>query len=279
MSEFIDAESLSLIQSTAVSASDASGKIAIIKAPELGDGKVLVVNASGDYRIFDQVRERNHTIGDIQSVIDWVKYAVESVKTADGGKSAPVVWVSPERIQIVTDDLTNKASRDSVVYNFQKTNEYKILLELANRQEPNSYQQKSFVRLLRTQLWDTLDFSQREIWIKQFRSLRSTESGSAKSAIGSSRQSLGRELDEQVNSEFGEIPDSLKLSVRLFQDPALEQRQPIVCDLECTPSTFNFTLQPIQSDLAEALENEVSDIIKLIKDGVGKDVQVFRGKP
>lgn len=262
-------EVLELIQSTAVKASGAEDKVKLLNAPELGAGTVLLIKPNGDHQVLQRTEPRNVTLGGLEAVAAYVTYAAGAFNVN------PILWVDAERIRIVLDDNAEEVPGPSIRYLFRQTPEYQLLQRLA-KGEAVLYEQKAFVRLLRTDLWDCLDPTRRDAWIKVFRSLRAQENSSGRSDIATGRQSLGREIDAAVSSDFGEIPDELVLDVRLFQDPALEARQKVTVDLEVTTTTFKFSLTPRASDMAEALENELSDVCKWLQ-GKLPTTDIFRG--
>ena len=263
-------ETLELIQSTAVEAAGAEGKVKVIPAPELGDGKALIVNPVGHYDIRDRESPRSHRFGTLESVADWVTYAKDALG------QTPVVWVAADQIRIVPDDKVTKSAKDNLSYTLTPTPEYLLIQKLAKGEV--LFDQKPFVRMLRTELWDCLDPVKRDAWIKMFRSLRSKTDIAGHSSTGTGRESLGMDILAQTSSDHGDLPDEIPLWVRLFQDPTLAARQQITTDLELTANTFKFSLSPRLPDLAEALENELSDIVKWLKSKLPA-TDIFRGTP
>jgi len=262
-------EVVKLIQETAVKASQANGKIAVIPAPELGPGKSLIVYQSGVFEIHTKVEPRFHQLHEIEAVAKWCLYA------ADKLKAYPTLWIGREGIRVVMDDADRSSPVPMIYYKFRKTPEYERILSLQSRTE--AIEQKAFIRMLRTELWDCLDFNNREKLVKSLKQLVSTESGGAKSVVGAGRESYGREIEMAVGSTLGEIPETLTLSVQLFQDPSLMARRIIECDLEITPNSFRFTLTPLASDLETALEDELQGMISLLQANLTADTPMFRG--
>lgn len=261
-------ESLELLQQTATKAAGAR----VIEAGALGPNKCVLTWAGG-YEIIDRTVPRNHALESLESVINWTAYSIQTL----GYK--PVIWVNESSIKIVIDDAPSDAftaSRADVSYEFTKTAEYDLLLSLA-KGDLRYYDQKSWIRLLRQELWDCLDVGNRDRWIKVFKSLSSTDETKGRSSVEAGRQSLGREIDLAVSSEHGDIPETLSLNVRLFADSALEARQVVHADIESVPTSFKFALCPIKSDLTEALEAELADICAMLRARVDKSVQIFRG--
>lgn len=263
-------ETLGLIQSTAVEAAGAEGKVKIVNAPELGDGKLIIVRHNGDYDFAEKQSPRVHTFGTLESVADWVQYATDALK------QSPVIWVNADKIRVVPDDTVTKSAKDNLSYTLIQTPEYQLIQKLAKGEV--LFDQKPFVRMLRTELWDCLDPVKRDNWIKTFRSLRSKTDMQGRSETGTGRESLGMDIISQASSDYGDIPEEMTLAVRLFQDPTLAARQAITMDLELTTNTFKFSLSPRLPDLAEALENELSDIVKWLQ-GKLPSTEIFRGTP
>lgn len=270
--EGMSLEVLELIQETAVKAKGSQDKLQIIDAPQLGPGVVLIVKHDGDFEIKQKIERRKHAIYDLDSIHKWTAYAIDELKALK-----PILFVNQETIRIVIDDGSAASPRPFVVYQFKQTREYKLLLRLGANSEPQQMNQKQFVRMLRTELWDCLDPTKRDDLVKILRSLESVSGQTGRSSVGQGRESLGREIDEVVTSQLGAIPETLTLQVRLFQDPALSARQSIVCDLDINPNTFSLSLAPINADMDEALENELNDVVKYLQTKLPKDTPVFRG--
>lgn len=271
-------EVLENIQETAVKADGANGKVQIVAAPQLGAGKCLIISANGSYEIKDNEAPRHHVLGNVQAVIDWVKYAAKTLA------ATPVIWVHTRTIRVVLDDKDSKLPRPVIVYELKETAEYQLLQKLAVA--PKCFEQKEFIRMLRNQLWDCLDqaadkddrsLTTREALIKKLRTLNFAAGMSGKSTISGSRESLGLDIENEVTSAIGALPEELHLQVRLFQDGALAARQKVTSDLEVTVGTKPaFCLTPLTSDLDEALENEIEALFQFFRTKL-PETSIFRG--
>lgn len=262
-------EVVKLLQETAIKASGASGKISVLPAPELGPGKSLIVDGNGGYQICTKLEARSHQLHEIEAVSKWCIYAAEKLE------AHPILWIGREGIRVVMDDADRSSPIPVIYYKFRKTPEYERILSIQARTE--AMDQKAFIRMLRTELWDCLDFKLRENLLKSLKQLVSSERGSAKSVVGTGRESYGREIEMAVGSNLGEIPETITLSVQLFQDPGLMGRRLIECDLEIAPDSFRFTLTPLASDLETALEDELQGMISQLQSSLTADTPMFRG--
>ena len=93
---------------------------------------------------------------------------------------------------------------------------------------------------------------------------------------------MGRDIDREVVSEAGELPETLKLSVRPFADPALDGRFYVRVHLDVDADTLRFTALANAADLAEALASQLEGIRSRIdKADVEElaDVPAFLGRP
>lgn len=262
-------EVVKLIQETAVRASSANGKIAVIQTPELGPGKCLIVKGNGDYGIVTKVESRSHQLQDIESVTKWCVYAAGTLE------AHPTLWIGRDGIRVIMDDADRSSPVPLIYYQFRKTPEYLRLLSLHSR--PEAFEQKAFIRMLRTELWDCLDFNSRESLLRNLKQLISSERGSGKSVVGAGRESYGREIEMSVSSTLGDIPETLELSVQLFQDSSLTGRRVIECDLEISPDSFRFQLTPLASKMESVLEDELQGMIGLLQANLSADTPMFRG--
>jgi hypothetical protein len=136
--------------------------------------------------------------------------------------------------------------------------------------------QKEFVRLLRITLADAATDSSRHL-LKAARVISFSATSGGKALAEHGRQSLGRDIEEQVTSEVGDIPEEVEFSVRLFTDPGLTRRFPVRCAVDINAKDATFNLSP----LAEQLDDALSQQLELIGDQLRGEVKcpVFRGRP
>lgn len=270
MPDGLNIEVLRHLQETAVNAAAASGKVQIVKAPELGAGKSLIITSDGEYEIKDRVDPRRHVLGDLQAVIDWVSYAAAALE------AVPVIWVSNDTIRIVPDDVDRTFPNPVIAYKLESTREYTLLQKIAAT--PQVFDQKGFIRFLRSEFWDCLNYDSRENLLKCLKELSFSNNVSGTSKSSGGRQSMGLDIEEEVRSAVGTLPDEITLNVRLFRDSALCARQRVTCDLEIDVSTKPaFSLVPIKSQLDEALDNEIADLQKYLIQKLPEKTPVFRG--
>lgn len=270
MSDGLNVQTLRELQEKAVIAAGAAGKVQVIKAPELGAGKSLIVGPSGAYEIWDRVDVRGHMLGDVQAVIDWAIYSASTLE------ANPVLWLSYDMIRIVPDDQDSTYPRPVIYYPLQKTREFELVQRLSEAQQARD--QKAFIRFLRSEFWDCLNIASRDSLIKCLKELNFSNNTSGTSKSSGGRQSMGMDIEEEVRSAVGTLPDEIVLNIRLFKDSALSTRQRITCDLETEVGTKPmFSLVPIKSHLDEALELELSELQKLLAEKLPKGTPIFRG--
>lgn len=260
------AEALNVIQDSARLAAGAVNKVAVVTLPQ-EPKKYAVVKADGTVEFRDVApADRKHCLGEIGEVAGFVKFAEESLK----GK--PSVWYAPDGVIVVVADAPDSHRADRAVAPLIGTQTYATLLAVGAKW----LAQKDFVRLLRVTLADAAtDSSQQLLKAARVISFSATSGGKALAEHG--RQSLGRDIEEQVTSEVGDIPEEVEFNVRLFTDPGLTRRFPVRCAVDINAKDATFNLCP----LAEQLDDALSQQLELIGEQLRGEVAcpVFRGKP
>jgi len=265
----IDNETLQTIQHTAVKAQGATGKIQILDLPQERDGRYGVVDADGSFQVVDAAPDfRRHQIASVDEVAAYVAYASERLG------ANPVVWYDDNLVQIVLDDTPESSRRDCTTVHLLQTPQWKLLIDLAAASR--SWSQKQFIRLLRIELSGCLGQDGPEI-IKVLRTIDYGSATAGKGNIQHGRESLGQELESEVRSAAGEIPEQILLRVRTFKDPALDSKWPIRCAIEIDSRSGEFELCPLPDELEEAMVEQLDVIGTLLNNSV--QCPIFRGRP
>lgn len=260
------ADALKLIQSTAQQAASAAGQLSVIELPKEPD-RYAIVSADGSFEIRDAAPPpRAHVLGSLDQVDDFVA----SVSERFG--ATPTVWYDGDGIVVVIHDTEASQRRDAAKLKFRPTSTWTELCHHAEEWLP----QKEFVRFLRITLADAATDSSRQL-LRVCRVIGFSNSAGVASTVEHGRQSLGRDIEQQVKSEVGDLPEEITLNVRIFDDPSLTRRFAIRCAVDVEPRNATFNLCPLPGALGDAVDEQLDLIGRELTDSV--ECPVFRGKP
>ena len=260
-------EAMELFKDQVAGAAGAKGKVELLDVP--GDPRhYMIVSADGTHTIAEKSPPpRVHSLDTIDAVIEYVTWA-ETNLTGD-----PTVWFDGETIRVILDDADDSQRINRVSCELAYTPTWKKIDWLGEQW----LAQKAFVRLLRITLADAATESSQQL-LRVARVLAFSNSSAGHGKVEHGRQSLGLDIEEEVKSEAGEIPDEITLNVRIFDDPRTTRRFEIrlAVDINAREGTFN--LCPVPGSVEEALEDQVNTIGGWL-DHELPDVAVFRGTP
>lgn len=264
MSEVLSKDTVALIQETAVKASGAINKVAIVTPECEPDHVYLVVKPDGTCDRREAGPEpRAHRLAGIDQVVPFVAAKM----TAN-----TVVWYDRDGVHVVLDDTTR---RDVAILKFVYTSQFARVM-LLDVDRPG-FTQKDFRKLIRIELAGCFDSPRLLNWVSDVRF------GAASNTAGnlrSDRESLGKDVDAQAVSGAGEIPDQVPLSVRVFDDPALVERQGVACVFDLDVQAQQFRLIPLPLEVHSAIERELLYVREKLGDELEKlGVPLFRGRP
>lgn len=262
-------ETLKLIQTTAVQAASADGKVKILE--RLPDpSKWGEVKADGTLVQHKKPREaRMHSLTRASEVVSFVLYAIAELA------AKPVIWAQLDRVRVtLSDDGASDRWDDLVSLDLEYSPQFQKLLELSEM--PQHISQKDFIRMLRMTFLTSLGPNADKI-IKTLRSLKTVETVNGQASIQKGRESMGRDLMSETQGTDGEaIPEMLRFNVPVYKDPSLQVMAVVDCDLEVVPGTNSFLMEPFAESLEEA-ENKAIDALFTLCKSAG--VPVFIGLP
>lgn len=258
MTQISDADGLRLIQDTAVKA--AGGANRIVNLPGEPTGVYGVLDDSGHVeRVLATRKPRQHRLLSVSEVAG----AIEHYSGLVEGANIPIVWYSPQVVKVIVDDSTTKPFVDCLIVPLAEfhTDQWTRICGLHEDQ----FGQKSFINLLRHELWDCVGEAGQAL-VKQVRALDWSRSDHTRSQMEKGRASYGKDIEAEVRSQHGgELPDDLTLSVRIYSDPALSVRRTVRCALEADPVSQTFTIIPYAGEIESALDDEMSHIHNILE--------------
>lgn len=260
------ADALRVLFDEAKRAAGSANQATILEPPGL-PGSFLLVTADGKVEARDKMApKRSHLLGSLTEVKEFVEFATEKLQ------ASPSVWYSESGVVIVLNDTAHALRQDQAVVKFEPTQSHDLLRGIAD----HWYPQKDFVRLLRVALADAAtDSTRRLLAVSRVLGFSNSVAGHGKVELG--RQSLGRDIEDQVTSEVGDLPEEVTFNVRLFTDSSLTRRFSIPCAVDVDARNATFNLAP----LAEAFDDAVADQLALIGQELEGELTcpVFRGRP
>ncbi len=264
-----DRDALELIQETAQKAAGAAGKVQILDLPKEPKHVYGVVEADGKlHRIEAAPHPRQHKLLSVHQVGDFVAEITQRLTVK------PTVWYSPAAVAIVLDDTVDLNTAGVASCPLVYTPQFVLLRKLETM---TSLAQKPFVRMLRKDLFDCLESDVAQQLLRSVRSLNFKEAMSGHARIDQGRESLGREIEAEVTSTIGPLPEYVTLDVRVFTDPALILRRPVKCALEVDAGEQWLALTPMPLELDNALQSEMEHLEGMLEQAT--DVPVIYGTP
>jgi hypothetical protein len=244
------AEALALIQATAVDAAGVGNKVELLDLPHEPPGYYGVLRGE-DIEVRQAQRSPIHIkLYSVDQVPEFAK------RIKEDWKGNPAIYYDLDMIAISVDDGLDSQRRDYVTLALQKTPEWDLVSSGATS-KPRG--QKEFLRLLRVDLQECgTDSLDKLIEVCRKLSHTSRESGSRE--INAGRESMGRSVEAELRSEAGEIPTTVDLNVRLFEDRAISFRRTVRCQVEIDAADNSFELIPLPGYLRDVQERGIEDI-------------------
>lgn len=257
-------KTLERIQDTAVKAAGAANKVVVLDLPKEPD-KYAIVKPDGSLDIRDVAfPPRTHTLGRLDQVSEFVKDATERLSCK------PVIWYSPEKIVVILDDVAgHRKNRAELV--LKPTREVLTLEALAK-----GVDQKKLIRALRVPLFDALGDDGIAL-VKVLRVLDFNETRTGHGTIEHKRESMGRDIESEIRSAAGDIPESIVFKLRLIEDPALTRRFQVICALDVEVQEREFFVAPLGNQLSDAMDQQLKHIHELLEKDC--DCPIFYGRP
>lgn len=253
-------------------AASASGKLSILQ--ELSDD-LSITYVTADGQVSEKTRRPMarrflfNSVDQLEASIDLAKSVFES--ESGGEKAIPAIFVTRNGVLIVW-NLSGGSGRgrDRSFYSVVPHDEIDVF-----DNETENISQKKLLRLLRVNLKTALGELGNTL-IPAISSIRWENGTRVSSQVGSDRESMGREINSEIRSLAGEIPDEIVLNLRLSRDPATPGRYPVRCVLQIDSSLHSFSLLPMAGELDRAWSDFERNLFDIVSEVAG-DIPVILG--
>lgn len=264
----IDSEALQLLIDTSQQASGAAQKVAVIALPNEPKGYYGIVDADGKFtKVRAEVGPRNHKLLRIDQV---PAFTADMEKRLEG---APSVWYSPQGVVVLIDDGLDSDLLSRANLTFKHTEQFEELILC--QKSPRWMDPKTFATWIRTKVRNVMRGA--DDLLTMVSQIKASTGASQSYAGTKSRESIGAEVDSEMESMLGELPDLVLFDVRVYDDPSIVRTVLVTCALECNPRTFEMRLEPQAGQLQAAIDSEMENIGELF----GKELKcpLYYGTP
>ena len=255
-------QSIAHLAEKAVGAKD---KIQLVPIPNHPDGDLLVVKPDGSHSTLHVPGKPRVTF--LRSVDQVAPYATEAVERWNAN---PIVYYDQSSVVVVLDEsnlLRQNAGLASVA--LQPSFHYKLLKGYADDRAKAWQTHKQFMQTLRIDLQTAMEELAWQHAVRACEQLESDDATQTRSTSMRTRESLGKDILQEIRSSAGEIPERLVLKIRLFKDPALVQTRQIICGLELDPGSSRFAILPLDNELENAMDEEMAYLGDLLRGSLG----------
>lgn len=219
-------------------------------------GMVIVkVPGKEDYEKIPVQQKRRYNLETLQGVAEAAKVAKEKF----GGD--PVIFV--DRNEVVLSFQENAASLHlaSGVYKHRLSPEWKCLLGLKQQPTMGVEGVRKWLRIdMRAGATDSSKALERSL-----QSLSAKTEQRTRSMREGGKESLGRDIDAEVTSANGEIPNACAFHVRPFLDPDVSAGDAVEVFVDVEPRNLDVTLVAQEADMEEVLVGAVLKAVEVLK--------------
>jgi hypothetical protein len=249
---------------------DALKYLAELKAQALAPSVVhetrtsRTVRVDGSVDVYDKDHPaRDHkveTLGDVVALANRFK--------AEG--RTPVVWYNEDAIQLVVNDGDHRD--DVVVLNLVRSDLFGAIYGLDPKRW---YDPKSFVRLLRVELYGALDA---QTLLDPVRRVRFDNGVTTKVENTRVRESLGREITSAVKTDV-EIPEYVVLQTLVYTTPGVNALAKIKAAVEVDSSRGEFQLAVLPDEIESAVLYALDNVRQDLEAALSEGIPFYQGSP
>ncbi|MEI8021022.1 MAG: hypothetical protein WCH39_22645 [Schlesneria sp.] len=158
------------------------------------------------------------------------------------------VWIGKDQIIVTPENRTDRLLGHRASYTFEHTPTFELLLELDPDDDSDFYQQRAFIKLLRTKLWESFaSVDQRNELLRTVRNVVASQSSNMQSGKGTYEVGLETKDGDKI-----QWPDRLTLMDTVFDEPLFKSKYLIDVALDVDPVTKTFALWPNKGALEKA---------------------------
>lgn len=265
------APALRFVAGLAVDAASAKGLVDIVPIPNDPRNRYLIVNDENGYEIEEPAPAPRKT--ELQSVSEVAAY-VNFVKT---GLVQPSVYYDADSVVIVHDDAQSSRRLDRATVAMEQTPQFALLAGLDKQATP--YKQRDFIRLFNRDLRDCISPDDLRALLKALRALEWETGIKGTDTVERGRESMGREIKQELQSKAGPIPEEIMLNCNVYTDKVVSSYVMVHCLIEIDPRAQCFTLEPLAGQIDEAILSAVNSVGNVLRAEVKDSAPVFFGKP
>ena len=247
-----------------------SRKSADPKPLDLKDPRVVSYFIEGKYETNEvPPPARKHQVKSLDEII---RLATRFDNAEDGTAPRPVVWYDETGVSLVLDDESHRF--DVIGFPLETSDVFRKVMELKN--SPRPFEQRDFIRLLRVDLAGTLE---PVVLLSKVRTIKFSTTADATSVKKAQVDSLGKTIRSQVETDGGDLPEEVALSVPVFKSFGLRFSVPVKCAVEVFPADGTFKLVPMPDEIERAQHDAIRRIAEKLGEGLPVTVPAYYGKP
>lgn len=266
---------LEFLRDQANRAAGAEGKAVVI--PELSDGvSVAVLHLDGS--LSRNTKRRPARVVEFASLSEFPaileQARIGAVESSHHPEAKPTVYVSRYGVAIIWDDSDseNGRARDRSLYQYSKHDE----IESLGPDGIKNYDQRRFLNTLRRDFKLALGELATSL-IPAVASMKWQTGQRGTMTVSHGRESMGREIDSEIQSTVGAIPEEVVLHLLLTDDLEIPTRYPVRCLLDIDPAQQTFSLIPAAGEVERAWNFFRNDVAAYLREKA-PDYLIVRGE-
>lgn len=236
-------------------------------------GKLLIKEPGVEgYKEVELPRNRQLAVESIDGIVAAVKLAIDRYN----GK--PTVFVSVDGIVVSFDESDGSQFTQNAIYRHKWSPQWQRILGLVGGE---TFSIDDVRKLLRVEMRACSTTSSEKLAAALVKMSAKT-SATVGSTRESNRETLGRDVESEVRSDAGEIPNSFVFEVRPSMDVLLTRKFDIDVSVDVSPRNLDHELTAEAVDVENAINETLEAAQQLIEDRLAsqqiEDVQVIIGK-
>jgi len=256
-------DALELLQKTA---QEAQAYRVVQEVTDAGDGRSATV------QIGDRLETlaippgvRSHRVCDLANLMAYARNLIAVAEDAPRPSWRPVIWHGMNQVVLVLDD---EDRRDVVELPLMFSTQFETLREL--EAEPRAFDQRSFIRLLRTKL--RLDPSM----VAPFRRLDWHRSDEGSGDVQHGKDRLGKQIEAKVQA-IDALPEDPVFHVPVYNEMGEREAYAVQCALEIDTLNQKLGLIPLPGELDVAIDRAQESIHTRLCEEFADEIPIYYG--